>query len=44
MKRLRPLTRPAQAVTKQDPFGAVFFQIWLSVFTAILGTAFKNGD
>lgn len=41
-KHIRPISI-AQAEPKQDGFGAVFFQIWLSVFTWILAGAFgKN--
>lgn len=43
MTRMRRISLPRPAeIEKQDLAGAVFFQIWLSVFGAILGTAFKR--
>jgi len=36
MKHLRPLT----VAKASDPFAAIFFQIWLTVFSSILAGAF----
>ena len=43
MKHVKTLT-VHRADTKQfdDPFAAVFFQIWLSVFAAIISGAFNE--
>ncbi len=39
MKHVKPVT----VAKASDPFGAIFFQIWLSVFTWLITGAFSEG-
>jgi hypothetical protein len=46
MKHVKRISVAKAATSKQfdDPAGAIFFQVWLSVFTTILAGAFGFKD